>query len=107
MKRNASVVPLDAGHLENSHHTQQSESLQPVHQTIQGEFRELLWKAVSQLPETVYACVVLRIYHELSYQQIGKVLNLNKETVKSRLHQAQKKLKDQFKNEIQIHLVKD
>ena len=65
----------------------------PLDQMIHAEKREHLQDAISQLPQTSYACVVLRVYQELSYEEIAIVLQVPRETVKSRLYQAQKKLK--------------
>ncbi len=93
LKRDAVVVSLDTPGLESAPSNSQSPKSEPLDQAIHGEYQELLWKAISQLPKTLYACVVLRVHHELNYQQIGSILKLNRETVKSRLYQAQGKLR--------------
>ena len=94
LKRDAVVVSLDTPGVEGNRQEGRDPETKPLDHTIREELRNRLRKAVMQLPEPVYQCVVLRIYHELSYQQIATVLQLNKETVKSRLYQAQGKLKE-------------
>ena len=101
LKRDALVVSLDTAQVE-SEHLHEEPNHHPLQQTIHHQHRELLWQAVSDLPETVHACVVLRVYDELSYQEIATVLQIHYETVKSRLHQAQGKLKQALSKHIHV-----
>jgi RNA polymerase sigma-70 factor (ECF subfamily) len=49
--------------------------------------------AMEELPEQMRKCVMLRVYQELSYQEIAVVLRLSVETVKTHLHQARQRLR--------------
>ena len=92
LKRDAVVVPLDSPRPTADLFNEPCGQPLPDEHAIRQEQRQLLRRAVAKLHETVYACVVLRVYHELSYREIARVLQLPYETVKSRLYQAQNKL---------------
>lgn len=49
--------------------------------------------ALDALPETLQIVLVLRQWHEKSYDEIGAILNLPQGTVKSRLHQARREFR--------------
>ena len=81
--------------------TKQNNSLETM---IEKEQRALLKQAVSQLPPTLRPCLVLRVYHDLTYKQIAVILDLHYETVKSRLHQARDKLRETLGKKVYIDL---
>ena len=54
---------------------------------------ELIQRALMQLNEDLRSVLVLRYFSELSYAQIGEVLDLPGKTVKSRLFTARQQLK--------------
>ena len=56
------------------------------------EMLEALRKGLSELDEEFRSVLVLREVNGLSYDEIGKVLNLDPGTVKSRIFRARKKL---------------
>ena len=56
-------------------------------------------EAVAKLPEIQRAVILLFYYHDLPQEEIGKILGIPKGTVKSRLHTAIKKLKE----ELEVH----
>ncbi len=66
----------------------------PVVEIVAAENREKLKLAVQQLPPQRRTCMVLRIYHELTYVQIAKTLRLSVGTVKAHLAQARKQLEE-------------
>jgi RNA polymerase sigma-70 factor (ECF subfamily) len=47
---------------------------------------------LAELPEGLRSAVVLRYYHDMSEEQMAEVLDIPRGTVKSRLHQAVRKL---------------
>ncbi len=49
--------------------------------------------ALDALPETLQIVLVLRQWHEKSYEEIGAILNLPTGTVKSRLHEARREFR--------------
>jgi RNA polymerase sigma-70 factor (ECF subfamily) len=65
----------------------------PLDDMLEEERRQTLRAAIVELPEQMRKCLVLRVYHELSYEQIAAVMKLSVETVKAHLHQARQKLK--------------
>ena len=56
------------------------------------EMREALHKALGELDEDFRSVLVLREVNGLSYDEIGRALNLDVGTVKSRIFRARKKL---------------
>lgn len=61
---------------------------------LRGEERARLWRAVNQLGDVHREVVLLRYGHEMSYEEIAQALNISVGTVKSRLFNAHKKLKE-------------
>jgi len=53
-----------------------------------------LWQAVDNLPDEHRAAVLLRYQQDLSYDEIAQVLGVKVGTVKSRLYNAHRKLKE-------------
>jgi RNA polymerase sigma-70 factor (ECF subfamily) len=56
--------------------------------------RELIWEAVDRLSPPQRACVLLFYRHEMSCQEISRVIQLPLATVKSHLHRARAKLRE-------------
>ena len=65
----------------------------PLQQLIAGEGKRHLLLAMDTLPPRMQYCLVLRIYHELSYEEISKIMKVNINTVKSTISQAKARLK--------------
>jgi RNA polymerase sigma-70 factor (ECF subfamily) len=105
LKRDVPVISLDTGLSEPDNIHAKTDPKHPLDKTILDQQRQLLRKAVAQLPETVYACVVLRVYHELSYREIATILQIHHKTVKSRIHQAQNSLKLTLGDHMHIDLL--
>jgi RNA polymerase sigma-70 factor, ECF subfamily len=67
------------------------------------EFHQLdrmtIREAVAKLPEIQRAVVLLSYYHDLPQEEIAKILGIPKGTVKSRLHIAIKKLKEELEGD--------
>ena len=68
------------------------ESFSPEIQTEQKQVRESVRKGLSQLPPQQREILVLREIGGLRYDEIGRQLNLEEGTVKSRIFRARKKL---------------
>jgi len=60
------------------------------------ELQECVKKAVMALPESHRAVLILKHYQNLSYNEIGEILNCPVGTVKSRMHYALMELKKLF-----------
>lgn len=54
----------------------------------QSEAEQLIRAALEQLPEDQRAIIVMRDIEDLTYEEIGELLDLPRGTVKSRLHRA-------------------
>jgi RNA polymerase sigma-70 factor, ECF subfamily len=58
------------------------------------EISEALRQAMQKLPEKLRAAIALREIEELSYEEIGDILDLSQGTVKSRISRAREQLKN-------------
>ena len=67
--------------------------LAPLELALRGEEQRRIWRAVQQLPIKLRAAVVLRYYHDLSYEELAQALACPVGTVRSRLHAAHTKLR--------------
>jgi RNA polymerase sigma-70 factor (ECF subfamily) len=63
---------------------------------LDDERRSALRAAVAELPEQMRDCLVLRLYHQLAYEEIAAVKKLSVETVKAHLFRARKKLAERL-----------
>lgn len=57
------------------------------------ELREMLDKALEQLPEVQKSCILLRDYEGYSYEEIGAILKLSEPQVKVYIFRARTKMK--------------
>lgn len=60
----------------------------PDDQVLQSEMREVLGRAIGDLPENYRSVILLRDMEELSTEETAQVLELSEDTVKTRLHRA-------------------
>ena len=66
-------------------------------QTSDYEYREkLLNLAINELSESYKSVLLLKYYSDLSYTEMAETLNIPEKTVKSRLFDARKMLKDKL-----------
>jgi RNA polymerase sigma-70 factor (ECF subfamily) len=68
----------------------------PDGKTLQSEMRELLEKAIRDLPETYRSVVLLRDMEELSTQETAHILDVSEDVVKTRLHRARLAIRQRF-----------
>jgi len=61
-----------------------------------SEEKQMLQQVINTLNDQDRAVVVLRYWHELSEEEIGRTLNLTVSAVKSRLHRARKLLAERW-----------
>ncbi|MGB9682478.1 MAG: sigma-70 family RNA polymerase sigma factor [bacterium] len=62
------------------------------------ELQETIKKAIESLPEELRAAFVLRELENLSYEEIGEMLNIPIGTVESRIYRARMKLRSYLKD---------
>lgn len=60
------------------------------------EQRVAVRTAMADLPDRLRDAIALRVFHELSYQEIAEVLNIPIGTVMSRIHNAKRLLRRQL-----------
>lgn len=63
------------------------------------ELSEFIGRAISQLKMDYRLVLVLKHYHDFSYQEISELLEIEEKTVKSRLYTARQLLKDILEKE--------
>jgi RNA polymerase sigma-70 factor (ECF subfamily) len=66
-------------------------------QVVQDETRDELWDLVDDLDERHRLVVVLRLAHDLTVDEIGQVLGVNKKTIYTRLYEAFARLRFQIR----------
>lgn len=81
----ADSVPHAAGGLGN-----------PLDNVLDDESRKMLRRAVAELPPGMRRCVSLRIDQGLKYREIAALLQVSVDTVKTQLHHARKRLRDEL-----------
>jgi RNA polymerase sigma-70 factor (ECF subfamily) len=70
-----------------------SEQANPEHRAGEAEVARRIRAALLRLPVQDRAVVTLRHFSELSYEEIGQVLEIDEKTVKSRLFEARQRLR--------------
>ncbi len=72
----------------------------PVEQYKKKKMKEVIYNAISKLPEVQKSVFTLRALEELPYQEISTILNKPVNTVKVNYHLAVKNLKNYLKGKI-------
>ena len=62
------------------------------------EHRAALWRAVDALPDELRVTLELQTVHGLKYREVAKILGIPLGTVQSRIHNAVKLLRKQFRD---------
>ena len=62
------------------------------------ELKEIIDKALNELPEQHKTILLLRDYEGYNYKEIGEIMKLNESQVKVYLFRARKKVKEQIKD---------
>lgn len=81
----ADAAPVTTGGLGN-----------PLDDVLDDESRSMLRRAVAELPPGMRRCVLLRIDKGLKYREIAALLQVSVDTVKTQLHHARKRLRDEL-----------
>lgn len=64
---------------------------------LDDEMQAAIQKAIDELPETQRMAIVLRRYDDISYEEIGEILDLSVPAVKSVLFRARTELREKLK----------
>jgi RNA polymerase sigma-70 factor, ECF subfamily len=83
----------DAGVVAISHHASEFD---PESIVARSQVRDLLERAIDNLPEPFRVVFVMRMVEQLSIEETACSLGLREETVKTRLHRATKLMRDQL-----------
>jgi RNA polymerase sigma-70 factor (ECF subfamily) len=67
--------------------------ISPLEGVVEAERSLVLREAVHSLPDQMRRCITLRVYQDMTYQEIATVMRLSIETVKAHLFQGRKQLK--------------
>jgi RNA polymerase sigma factor (sigma-70 family) len=73
---------------------EESETIEPSHNSQYNDVKEIVNKAVARLPEIQRSVVMLRDYEGYSYEEIGEITGLNESQVKVYIYRARLALKE-------------
>ena len=79
-----------------------AERLSPEESLLRDERTRRLLRAVDALPERMRRCLILRVSQSLAYEEIGVVMRLSPETVRSHLFQARRRLREHLSEDFEI-----
>ena len=68
----------------------------PEDQALQSEMKEMLGRAINELPEAYRSVILLRDLEELSTEETAQILDLSVDSVKTRLHRARLALRQKL-----------
>jgi len=76
-----------------------SRDVAPEEQALMEEQKDEIRYLLDELPPHYRAVMILRYWHELSYDEIANTLDTTQSTIKSRLHRARKLMAEQVQNQ--------
>jgi len=94
-KRSGVTVPIDELMQHPSDNSPMADA-NPLGELMQEERVEPLRQAICNLKEPKRTCLILRVYHELKYNEIAAVLKVSLATVKNMLFQAREDIKEEM-----------
>jgi RNA polymerase sigma-70 factor (ECF subfamily) len=89
--------PLDADEPARTLQAADTSSKAPDVSLLDEELQAAIQLAIDQLPETQRLAIVLRRYDDISYEEIGEILELSVPAVKSVLFRARTELREKLK----------
>jgi len=72
----------------------------PLDALLDHEQQQQIWASIHHLPLKLRVVVVLRYYHDLSYEEIARIVDCPLGTVRSRLHTAHGRLRAALKEQL-------
>ncbi len=73
-----------------------SRQISPAEALKKKEIQLLVKKALDSLPQPQKTAIILNRYNDLSYEEIGRIMNLSLPAVKSLLHRGKENLKEKL-----------
>jgi len=90
------TAPLEQEAANHHFQAEDSQALSPDSSLLEAELQDAIQTAIASLPETQRMALVLRRYEELSYEEIGTILELSIPAVKSTLFRARTELRSKL-----------
>jgi RNA polymerase sigma-70 factor (ECF subfamily) len=97
LKRQKFVIPESQFEEEASPLEREATGADASDQLVSKELEKKIEEAVDSLPPKYKAVLVLRIYEDLSYEEIAKTLKISLGTVMSRLFRARERMQEMLK----------
>ena len=97
LKRQKFVIPESQFEEETSPLEREAAGADPSNHLALKELEGKIEKALDSLPPKFKAVLVLRVYEDLSYEEIAKTLKISIGTVMSRLFRAREKMQEMLK----------
>jgi len=97
LKRQKFVIPESQFEEAASPLERQTTRTDPSNHLALKELQNKIERAIDSLPPKYKAVLVLRIYEDLSYQEIAQTLKISMGTVMSRLFRARERMQDELK----------
>ena len=97
LKRQKLVIPESQFEEETSPLEREAAGADPSNHLALKELEDKIEKALDLLPPKFKAVLVLRVYEDLSYEEIAKTLKISMGTVMSRLFRAREKMQEMLK----------
>ncbi len=89
--------PLDPDEPERTLQAADVSSKAPDIALLDEEMQAAIQRAIDELPETQRMAIILRRYDDISYEEIGEILDLSVPAVKSVLFRARTELREKLK----------
>lgn len=91
-KRQGETISLDDESANTNESWHEARQASPLDGILQTEQIEQIRNAVGELPEQMRKCMQLRVFQDLSYEEIATLLRISAQTVKAHLFQARRRL---------------
>jgi RNA polymerase sigma-70 factor (ECF subfamily) len=89
--------PLDPDEPERTLQAADTSTKTPDTALLDDEMQAAIQRAIDELPETQRMAIILRRYDDISYEEIGEILDLSVPAVKSVLFRARTELREKLK----------
>lgn len=99
-KRTPEVTPIEAVSGDEGHPA--DHTTDPAHIVQQSASAEEIRRKIDRIPEKYRDVVLLRIYGDMSFAEVGKALNISENSAKVIFFRAKKMLMEELSNELDL-----